>query len=270
MDIMDLATAWRNTHSLSFVPITFTQVVSAAGTVFVLAALQATAGPRLAARRLEEARAMTETAIRFLREVGNTFASAAGIAQILRGLLDHQVQDRLNRRGGESPPQAYGDTAGAYVPQGFAQSFAPSAYASTSAGPSAAAHAYQHHHHHHHHNPAQAPSASPETAWGVPADLNGHAGAYGSGMLGPAAPMFQFQFGFGDALGGAPGYAVGAGAALGSGTGTVDWYGGAQGVGAMYGGGQHPAYYASAAQGPPMPLQPPCSEEYVLNALSYI
>jgi hypothetical protein len=208
MDIMDLATAWRNTHSLSFMPITFTQVVSAAGTVFVLAALQTIAGPRIVARQLEEARAMTETAIRFLREIGNTFSSAAGIAQILRGLLDHQIQDRYICRGGESPPHAYDEPAGAYIPQGFAQS--------------------------------------------------------------PAAPMFQFGFGFGDALGGAPSYGAGTGAGLGTGSGQEDWCGGAQDASAlaMYGGEQHLAYYAS--EGPPMQLEPPCSEEYVLNALSYI
>lgn len=98
-DIMEFAESWRARFSVRYVPITFIQVVSAAGTVFVLDALQATSGPRLATQRLKDAMDKTKKAIGYMAEVGETFASAAGMAQILRGLLDHQVQGRLVRRG---------------------------------------------------------------------------------------------------------------------------------------------------------------------------
>ena len=93
---------WHNNYNLRYVSTTHVQFTFSAGTVFVLDALQATAGPRLATQRLKDAMEKTKKAIGYMAEVGETFASAAGMAQILRGLLDHQVQARLMRRGTET------------------------------------------------------------------------------------------------------------------------------------------------------------------------
>ncbi|KAI0312453.1 hypothetical protein OF83DRAFT_1176619 [Amylostereum chailletii] len=102
--IMDLAAAWQAQYTLRYVPITFIQVVSAAGTIFILAALQAASGPRLAQRRLDEARHMTQRTIDYLVEIGESFASARGFADILRSLLERQVQTRVARRMGDPSP----------------------------------------------------------------------------------------------------------------------------------------------------------------------
>lgn len=97
-EIMDLAQIWRGHFKLRCVPITMIQVISAAATIFVVAAVQAVSGPRVAYGALESAEKSAETAIQYLREVGESFASAASIADILQHLLQQQVQTRKTRR----------------------------------------------------------------------------------------------------------------------------------------------------------------------------
>ena len=103
---MELAQTWRGHFKLRYVPITMIQVISAAATIFVVAAVQAVSGPRVAHGALESAEKSAETAIQFLREVGESFASAANIAGILQHLLQQQVQTRKTRRspGASSVP----------------------------------------------------------------------------------------------------------------------------------------------------------------------
>ena len=95
---MELAQIWRGHYKLRYVPITMIQVISAAATIFVVAAVQAVSGPRLAVGALQSAEKSAETAIQYLREVGESFASAANIADILQHLLQQQVQTRKTRR----------------------------------------------------------------------------------------------------------------------------------------------------------------------------
>jgi hypothetical protein len=52
---MELAGIWRTHFSLRYVPITMIQVISAAATIFVVAAVQAVSGPRIAHGALESA-----------------------------------------------------------------------------------------------------------------------------------------------------------------------------------------------------------------------
>ncbi len=95
---MELAQIWRGHFKLRCVPITMIQVISAAATIFVVAAVQAVSGPRVAHGALESAEKNAETAIQYLREVGESFASATSIADILQHLLQQQVQTRKTRR----------------------------------------------------------------------------------------------------------------------------------------------------------------------------
>jgi len=97
-EIMELSQIWRGHYNLRYVPITMIQVISAAATIFVVAAVQAVSGPRVALGALGSAEKSAETAIQYLREVGESFASAASIADILRHLLQQQVQTRKTRR----------------------------------------------------------------------------------------------------------------------------------------------------------------------------
>jgi hypothetical protein len=111
-EIMELAGIWRRHFSLRYVPITMIQVISAAATIFVVAAVQAVSGPRIAHNALESAEKYAGLAIQYLREVGESFASATNVADILQHLLQGQVQTRKARRspgsspsgGGYSPP----------------------------------------------------------------------------------------------------------------------------------------------------------------------
>jgi hypothetical protein len=101
---MDLAGIWRKHFLLRYAPITMIQVVSAAATIFVVAAVQAVSGPRIAHGRLESAEKSAGIAIQYLREVGESFASATNVANILQNLIQAQVHTRkASRSPGSSP-----------------------------------------------------------------------------------------------------------------------------------------------------------------------
>ena len=101
---MELAGIWRKHFLLRYVPITMIQVVSAAATIFVVAAVQAVSGPRIAHGALESAEKSAGTAIQYLREVGESFASATSVANILQNLIQAQVHTRkASRSPGSSP-----------------------------------------------------------------------------------------------------------------------------------------------------------------------
>jgi hypothetical protein len=101
---MELVGLWRRNFSLRYVPITMIQVISAAATIFVVAAVQAVSGPRVAHGALEVNEKHAGTAIQHLREVGESFAGATNVADILQNLLQQQVQTRKARRSPGSSP----------------------------------------------------------------------------------------------------------------------------------------------------------------------
>jgi hypothetical protein len=103
-DIMELAGIWRKHFLLRYVPITMIQVISAAATIFVVEAVQAVSGTRIALGALESAEKSAGTAIQYLREVGESFASATSVANILQNLIQAQVHTRkASRSPGSSP-----------------------------------------------------------------------------------------------------------------------------------------------------------------------
>ena len=101
---MELAGLWRRHFTLRYVPITMIQVISAAATIFVVAAVQAVSGPRIAHGALVSAEKSAGCAIQYLREVGESFASATNVADILQHLIHQQVQTRKARRSPGSSP----------------------------------------------------------------------------------------------------------------------------------------------------------------------
>lgn len=101
---MDLAGIWRKHFLLRYVPITMIQVISAAATIFVVAAVQAVSGPRIARNGLDSAEKNAGIAIQYLREVGESFASATNVANILQNLIQVQVHTRKARRSPGSSP----------------------------------------------------------------------------------------------------------------------------------------------------------------------
>jgi hypothetical protein len=108
---MELVGLWRRHFSLRYVPITMIQVVSAAATIFVVAAVQAVSGSRVAHTALEIAEKNAGACIQYLREVGESFAGATSIADILQNLLQQQVQTRKARRSPGSSPSAANRTS---------------------------------------------------------------------------------------------------------------------------------------------------------------
>jgi hypothetical protein len=132
---MELAGIWRKHFLLRYVPITMIQVISAAATIFVVAAVQAVSGPRIAHGALESAEKRAGNAIQYLREVGESFASATNVANILQNLIQAQVQTRKARRspGGSSP---HGAGQIGTIPSWQSPNSLPSGIASGSVGDS--------------------------------------------------------------------------------------------------------------------------------------
>lgn len=92
-NIMELLTTWRTSFTLRLVPVTFVQVLFSAGTVFLLSAVQASAGLRLATQALNHSRSQAELCIKYLSEIGQSWNCAINIGSILGNLL--QVVERL-------------------------------------------------------------------------------------------------------------------------------------------------------------------------------
>lgn len=183
---MELAQIWRGHFKLRYVPITMIQVISAAATIFVVAAVQAVSGPRVAHGALESAEKSAETAIQYLREIGESFASAANIAGILQHLLQQQVQTRKTRRSPGAPsvpifPWKHSSSPSATDTRGSADSTLP----------------WQ--------GPLGAPIDNFHTSFPDSQPVGYPSGQYSSlaGALSPGAPL-GFPQAFGDGLGESP------------------------------------------------------------------
>jgi hypothetical protein len=118
---MELAGIWHKHFSLRYVPITMIQVISAAATIFVVAAVQAVSGARIAHGALDSAEKNAGLAMEYLREIGESFASALNVANILQNLLQEQVQTRKVRRSPGASPEG-GSHVRSMVPWQFSNS----------------------------------------------------------------------------------------------------------------------------------------------------
>ncbi|TFY67876.1 hypothetical protein EVG20_g3777 [Dentipellis fragilis] len=114
-DIMDLATKWRELYSLRYVPITFIQVVSAAGTIFIQSAVQSISSVPLASTAYQNSYGNAEKTVQYLHEIGQSFQSAHNIGNILDNRLKEQAKARdsfpdhspTTINASMSPPQLY-------------------------------------------------------------------------------------------------------------------------------------------------------------------
>lgn len=95
---MELAETYRTLYSLRYVSITWVQVVFSAGTVFILSAVQATSGSRLAHVSLNHSLSQVDLCIQYLTETGRSWNCANNIAGILKSLRKEQLIPRLNMR----------------------------------------------------------------------------------------------------------------------------------------------------------------------------
>ncbi|KIK68195.1 hypothetical protein GYMLUDRAFT_237288 [Collybiopsis luxurians FD-317 M1] len=96
--IMDLLGIYRSLYTLRYVPVTPVQIAFAAGTVYILLAVQATTGLRVAKKELETYVAQAELCIQYLTEIGKSWKCSEEIADILRGLVRTQLRPVLERR----------------------------------------------------------------------------------------------------------------------------------------------------------------------------
>ncbi|KAF7967505.1 hypothetical protein HWV62_41412 [Athelia sp. TMB] len=97
-NIMELAETYRKLYTLRYVSITWVQVVFSAGTVFILSAVQATSGSRLAHVSLQHSLSQVDLCIQYLTETGRSWNCANNIAEILKSLRKEQLIPRLNMR----------------------------------------------------------------------------------------------------------------------------------------------------------------------------
>lgn len=95
---MELAETYRTLYSLRYVSITWVQVVFSAGTIFILSAVQATSGSRLAHVSLNHSLSQVDLCIQYLTETGKSWNCANNIAGILKSLRKEQLIPRLNMR----------------------------------------------------------------------------------------------------------------------------------------------------------------------------
>ncbi|KAF9011740.1 hypothetical protein BDQ17DRAFT_1503158 [Cyathus striatus] len=96
-NIMELAEIWRDLYTLRYVPVTFIQTIFSAGTIYLLQAVQATQGIRVAEKELYHGHEQATRCIQYLLEVGKSFQAATNIAEILKNLVRKQVNPRIER-----------------------------------------------------------------------------------------------------------------------------------------------------------------------------
>lgn len=87
------------------------QIVFATGTVFLLGAIHATTGLRVAREALRHAQSQAEVCVQYLLEMGRSWECATNIAEILRRLMNERLQPWLQRGlvGAENTPQSEED-----------------------------------------------------------------------------------------------------------------------------------------------------------------
>jgi hypothetical protein len=90
-----LLSTYRAHFTLRFVPVTLVQITFSAGTVYLLAAVQSTAGARRAPQALSHALEQAELCIDFLEEVSTAWGCAVDVADILKGLKETLLGSRI-------------------------------------------------------------------------------------------------------------------------------------------------------------------------------
>ncbi|KAJ3517066.1 hypothetical protein NLJ89_g732 [Agrocybe chaxingu] len=96
-NIMELLATWRNLYTLRYCPITLIQTVFSAGTVYVLSAMHATSGVRVAQKELQHSMSQQNVVMQYLQEIGKSWQCATNIAGILNNLMHEQLKPMLER-----------------------------------------------------------------------------------------------------------------------------------------------------------------------------
>ena len=92
---MELLSTWRTLYKLRYCPTTLIQTVFSAGTVYLLIAMQACSGTRVARKELKHSLDQETLVQQYLQEIGVSWNCATHISVTLRRLMDEQVRPYL-------------------------------------------------------------------------------------------------------------------------------------------------------------------------------
>ena len=92
---MDLLSTWRTQYKLRYCPVTLIQTAFSAGTVYLLIAMQAVSGTRIARKELRHSLDQETLVQQYLQEIGSSWNCATIISVNLRNLMNEQVRPHL-------------------------------------------------------------------------------------------------------------------------------------------------------------------------------
>lgn len=93
---MELLSTWRNLYKLRYCPVTLIQTAFSAGTVYLLNAMQASSGTRIARKEVRHSLDQEALVRQYLQEIGMSWNCATHISITLRRLMDEQVRPHLD------------------------------------------------------------------------------------------------------------------------------------------------------------------------------
>ena len=95
---MELLALWDHLYGLRLSPVTVIQIAFSASTVFVLSAIQACSGVRIAQKELRSSLNQQATVLNYLQIIGRSWPGAIKIATILKDLMHDRLRPLLARR----------------------------------------------------------------------------------------------------------------------------------------------------------------------------
>ncbi|KAJ7036684.1 hypothetical protein C8F04DRAFT_1036213 [Mycena alexandri] len=96
--ILELLQTWSEIYTLQLTPLGLIPFVFDAGTIFLLRALHATTGQRIAHTALQTSIEQVETCVRYLNDIGRTWQTAERAAAHLQSTLRDKLQPILDKR----------------------------------------------------------------------------------------------------------------------------------------------------------------------------
>jgi hypothetical protein len=93
---MELLSTWRTLYKLRYCSVTLIQTAFSAGTVYLLIAMQASSGTRVARKELRHSLDQATLMQQYLHEIGVSWNCATRISVTLRRLMDEQVRPHLD------------------------------------------------------------------------------------------------------------------------------------------------------------------------------
>ncbi|KAF7360522.1 Zn(2)-C6 fungal-type domain-containing protein [Mycena venus] len=115
-NILELVETWSSLYTLRLAVLTMQGIIFSAGTVFLLCALQATAGPRIDCDKLQAILAQVQTCTRYLHEMGGTWPSAARTGNMLQAILNNKIRPVIVRRLAHTGMQIFVATLDREIP----------------------------------------------------------------------------------------------------------------------------------------------------------